>query len=208
VKKRLSIVLAVVLTVTLLLTSATFAWTVVEDFEWGNDGDSLATDGGDVDWTVYTSGGAVAEIDTAQKHTGTRSALLCRGSGGFAYAYYQLRHPSYIGFWVRKDKTAYASIYNGDGAYAINFCINWAENVRYYDGSYHTVYKISPNTWYHIELKNINWGAHTYDIYVNGICRKTGAQMSRGIFYCNYVYFAHRFCSGKFWIDDITDSEH
>lgn len=30
------------------------------------------------------------------------------------------------------------------------------------------------NTWYHIELRNINWTAHTFDIYVDNVLQYTG----------------------------------
>jgi hypothetical protein len=186
----------------------------VEDFEWGDDGTSLSAWGGEVDWDVSTSGASKAEIDVIPARpggTGTRSARIYRASGKTVYAYYKLLQPSYIGFWVRKDGKAYASIYNGDGSRYISVHINSAEQLQWWDGAYHTVYTVSPNTWYKIEFKDINWTAGTYDIYIynangNLLAYKTGANMKSGVGYPGNLYFGSWSQSGTFWIDDINDS--
>ena len=51
------------------------------------------------------------------------------------------------------------------------FCyIQTNSNLCFSTNSFDTNYyhPISPNTWYHIELKNINWTNKTYDIYIDG----------------------------------------
>lgn len=186
----------------------------VEDFEWGNDGDSLSAWGGEVDWEVTASGASVAEIETDPYyvHTGTRSARFYRTGGKVVRAYYSLRQPSYISFWVRKEGTAYASFINGSGSPTskiIDVKFNSAEELRYYTGSayiYVTTLS-SPTAWYHIEFKNINWTTTpgTYQIWVNGIY-KTTATMRPGGGYPEYLYFESMSGSGTFWIDDINDS--
>jgi hypothetical protein len=183
--------------------------TVVEDFEWGNNGTSLDASRGKVDWDVYTSGTSVAKIDTVYKHTGTRSARFYRSSYNL-YAYYPLYKPSFIGFYVRKDDTAYAEFRNGDGSNAIWVRINSAQQVQYYTGSqYNTVYTLPySGIWYLIEFRNINWGTATYDIYVNGALKKSGAGMQHTSSYNGKVYYGSWTGSGTFWIDDITDFPH
>jgi hypothetical protein len=182
----------------------------VEDFEWGSDGDSLNTWGGEVDWEVTIQGASVAEIDDDIWHsgTGTKSARFYRASSKIVYAYYSLLRPSYIGFWVMKDDTAYTTIANGDGSKYIWVRIDNAERIQYYGSSgYVTLpYTFPVGTWRHIEFKNINWDAGTYDIYING-SRKTypSATMRSAVSYKDNLYFESRSGAGTFWIDDISD---
>jgi hypothetical protein len=183
----------------------------VEDFEWGTSGASLSTSGGEVKWSVITSGGSVAQIYTGQSHTGTKSARISRGSSGVAEAFYRLREPSYIRFWLKKDDTAVARIMNANGSYDILVEIDSAEQLRYYDGTWHNVCTLSPATWYQIYLYSISWVAHTYSIGVydtsnHVIGAKTTAQMDDECGYNGCVYFETLAGSGGFWIDDITDS--
>jgi hypothetical protein len=182
----------------------------IEDFEWGNNGDSLAKSGGDVQWTVSTGGSSVAKIDKdyyKHPHSGTRSARIYRDGSNSVYAYYSKFQPNHIGFYLMKDGNAYADIINGDGTHRINVRINSAEMVQYYDdaGYHDTGYKIAINTWYLIELRNINWGAATYDIYVNGDPVKTGATMHTYSGNNGYIYYGSSAGSGTFSIDDILN---
>jgi hypothetical protein len=189
----------------------------VEDFEWGNDGDSPEAwqgRGGEVDWEVSTSGASVVEINTVSQHpggAGTRSARFYKNSYHSLSAHYSLIQPSYIGFWVKKDNTGYAEFRIGDGNNAIFVRINSSEVLQYsYDILARKVCQLQANTWYLIEFKNINWTAATptYDIYVNGYrpSAGTGVKM-RPISGYNGLYFGSWTGSGgTFWIDDITDS--
>jgi len=180
----------------------------VEDFEWGNDGDSLSAWQGEVVWEVTASGTSVAQIDDDVWHsgTGTRSARFYRETK-VVRAYYSLRQPKYISFWVRKDGTAYASFINGSGSKVIDVKYNSAEELRYYTGSaYILVTTLPAYTWHHIEFKNIIWSGTTgtYQIWVNGSYKKT-ATMRNSSGYPEYLYFESMSGSGTFWIDDISD---
>ena len=182
----------------------------IEDFEWGNYPDSLATSGGDVQWTVSTGGSSVAQIDTdyyVHTHSGTRSARIYRDGSNSVYASYSKFQPDSIGFYLMKDGSAYPYIINGDGTHRLLIRITSAEMVQYYDdaGYHDTGYKIAINTWYLIELRNIDWGYATYDIYVNGDPVKTGAAMDTSSSYNGRIYYGSSAGSGKFWIDDILD---
>jgi len=162
----------------------------IEDFEWGSKGTSLATSGGDVDWAVSTGGSSVAEIYTdyggRRPHSGTRH---------------------HIGFYLQKDGSAYPYIVNGDGNRRLLVRITSAEMIQYYDnaGWHDTGYKIVPYSWYLIELRNINWGAGTYNIYINGNLAKSGAGMHTHSSYNGRIYYGSWAGSGSFYIDDILD---
>jgi len=47
-------------------------------------------------------------------------------------------------------------------------------NLYLYNGSWVIIQRYSANTWYCIELKNINWATHTFDIWVDGVEKLTG----------------------------------
>ncbi len=176
----------------------------IEDFEWGADESSLSDSGGAVTWNVVAYGNSKAEIDEAQKHSGTRSARFYREGLFSPSAYYSLYHPSYIGAYIRKDGIAAAYVQNGDGTKRIKVKISNAEMLQYCDTTYRDVCSISADTWYLLELEHIDWDAGTFDIYLDGDLKKTGAVMqptsySNGVM----VYGIFSGYSGTFWIDDI-----
>ena len=84
--------------------------------------------------------------------------------------------PTYIGFYVRTnyltlagEGTAYfviggAGMTNG----TIFFLFAEGEIRVYYGLAYESAGPYAVNTWYHIEFKNINWAAKTFDFYVDG----------------------------------------
>ena len=181
----------------------------VEDFEWGIDGASLDTSGGEVDWTVETDGSSVAEIDTEVTHEESQgSARFYKydsSSSSAVRAYYSLQQPSYIGFYLKKGDTAYASTKNGNGAKIIDFRIDSEEHLQYYDSSWHTLSGTLSLNWNHIEVKNINWGAGTYDIYINGSWKVTATMRSGSIYGGNLWFGSWTGGPSEFWIDDIID---
>jgi hypothetical protein len=179
-------------------------WTVIEDFEWGNDEDSLAIDGGDIGWIAVGIFDSVVEIDTAQKHSGTRSARFYRDWAFNPVALYPLYHPSYIGNYIRKDGNAQVNIYNGDETKRVLIRITYGEKLQYYDTAYHNVCSVSIDTWHLLELKNIDWNAGTFDIYLDGILRKEGAGMETSAYGDGYMcYSVGSSGPSEFWIDDI-----
>jgi len=210
VKKKLSIVLAVILPVILILTCVTSTvyglwWPggVIEDFEWGGDETSLHGRG--VGWTVVSAGGSsVAEIDTEYKHSPKRSARIYRDGSHNVYACFPLSEPYYIRFYVMKTDTSYADFRIGNGDYKIWARINSAGVLQYYYQSWHDVCSLSADKWYKIAFKNIDWDDGTYDIYVQGDREVEGAQMRLGAGFSGKLYFENLSpSSGSFWIDDI-----
>lgn len=188
---------------------------VVEDFEWGADGTSLGVEPplGDVDWTVEKSWLGVnplAEIDTEQKHSGYKSARFYNDSG-YMLASYSQAPPTYKKFWLKKDADAVPCMITGDGNHRIWVRVNSNNEVEYYDGSwqYSCTLKFGIE-WHCIELKNIDWVHHTYDIYVDyidyGHCMEEGVPMQASIVYeGKTVYYNMGGMGSEFWIDDILD---
>lgn len=195
---------------------------LVEDFNWGDDGDSLVdwqAHHGEVDWEVTTSSSSRAEIDDDVWHPGTdptdtRSARFYRYSYYVTRGCYSLLQPSYISFYVKKEDAAYALFINGDGTHVIDVQFNNLEEIRYYTGSayveishWQTIY---PDNWYHIEFRSIDWANGNYAIYVydanETLIGYAWATMRHGSGYAKNLYFEGTGGSGTFWIDDIKDS--
>jgi len=222
VKKKLSIVLAVILPVILILTCVTSAvyglrWPggVIENFEWGGDGTSLHGRG--VGWTVVSAGGSsVAEIETELDDvpSETRCARFYRDGSHNVYARFPLSEPYYIRFYVMKQDTAYADFRIGNGNHCIWVRINSAEELEYY---YYPRWRYVcdlddvETDWYKIAFKNIDWYNGTYDIYVNDSCppEGEGAEMRDSPGFSGKLYFENLSpSSGSFWIDDILCYYH
>ena len=81
--------------------------------------------------------------------------------------------------------------------------------LRWYDGGvYQTIMSASADTWYRIELRNIDWSAHTYDIWVNDVEQYPGAAFIDPASYVNMVQaYACDVTSGNdVYLDNITAS--
>jgi hypothetical protein len=66
----------------------------------------------------------------------------------------------------------------GDNATAATNCIVFAywiggNNIRFVSSAITATYVATPNQWYNIELKNINYTTRTFDIYVNNVLIQT-----------------------------------
>lgn len=85
--------------------------------------------------------------------------------------------PDDLGFWVKttdlSSNSAYVVI--GDANTNSNqgiifFYMRSNGQGRVYSSSANQYnFNVTANTWYHIEMRNINWTAKTYDIYVDGV---------------------------------------
>jgi hypothetical protein len=94
----------------------------------------------------------------------------------------------------------------------------WLTEVDYHQGSlrylaaygtpgYVELIPASMGTWYLIELRNIDWGSDTFDIWVDGVEKVVGAAFLDAIDAVNHV--ANYGCpviSGPTYLDDITFS--
>ena len=97
-----------------------------------------------------------------------------------------------------------------------NFVYNGATNVMYFEQQGNNLRFITPSggatttlvtgvssvTWYFMELKNIDWTAHTLDVYLNGVLKETGRSFagadqfdtykfvttSADVMYVDYIY--------------------
>jgi hypothetical protein len=169
-----------------------------------------------VKWYVTKAGKSVAEIDTAEKHGGTRSARVYRDSSNnvFAYHYQDPAVTDHIGFYMKKSWASYVDIIFGNGFRRLvvritpysywplsNPKIQYCDDTGYHD----TGRTISFNVWYFIELRNIDWSSATYDIYVSGGLVKSGVPMQTSSENNSCIQFGSSAGWGDFWVDDIPD---
>jgi hypothetical protein len=153
-----------------------------EDFE---DGDLVG-------WTngagTYTTRAVVNTLGAA----GTTSSLyLAKTSGlsGYADGVYQtfasVLTPSSISWYVRVPTNPgyeYAGIVNLWSTTAqtnllFRAYINYTPYIYIYDYSGTSLIKLATiNTWYHFELRNINWTNRTYDFYLDGVLQLTAGR--------------------------------
>lgn len=179
-----------------------------DDFEWGADTDSLATSGGDITWSVTVAGTSVADIDTAQKYAGTRSGRLYRDGTNNVNAYFAqdaVSGAEGISFRFRKDDTSQFYFQHGNGTKLIWFAVMDDEDLEYVDDPtfYDTGTDVSISTWHQIDVRNVDWVAGTYDIYVDAVLAQSGAVMSTSSSYEDYIYLWNVTGTSEVWIDNI-----
>jgi hypothetical protein len=191
-----------------VLTDITETMLSTEDFEWGADGNSLATSGGSVTWTVTAAGTSRAEIDTAQHHTDTSSGRFYRdGTNNPSASFVQLASNTLnIDRWVRKDADSSFGIQQGNGSKFWTIVLEADEDIAFLDsGSAYvdTGADVAINTWYLLGIKNINFTAGTYDIYLDNSLIYRGATMTPGASIANIIYFVNTAGTSEAWIDDV-----
>jgi len=179
---------------------------VSETFEWGADGNSLATSGGSVTWTVSVAGTSKAEIDTAQYYSGSRSARFYRDGSNNPTAYFSqfvLSSSQYVSFYIRKDTNSYYQIAHGNGSYRAVVRITDGEVVCYSASAVSTGILIAADTWYKLALSNFNWTSHTFDIYMNDSLIYTNATMDASASSSGQVVINNLAGTSELWVDDI-----
>lgn len=96
------------------------------------------------------------------------------------------------------------SMYHGNGTKLVNFGLAdniGADNLFWQDdGGKHSIAEVG-NGWHTIEAKNINWGAFTYDIYVDDILKKTGAIMRTNAGQENQIQIFEQ--GQTVWVDNV-----
>lgn len=181
---------------------------VFDNFEWGSDGDPLSDDGGAIDWTISAGGTSKAEIDTAQHYSGTRSARLYRDGTNSPLAYFTqspVASNQVIQFRARKDDAAYLQLLHSDASYSIFVVVKTDETIRYNDGvEKDTGATVSTDTWFCLAIKNVNWVAHTYDIYLDGVLIKQGAAMRNAAYVPSKIRFGNFDGDSNIYLDEVA----
>jgi hypothetical protein len=134
-------------------------------------------DGNYSGWLPGT-GSYTREVTSATAADGTVYSLHLIGGGGGHNdgLYYNLGSvtPSTVSYWARSASTTAHDTYvvlQGAGMVSsvnvVAFIYFTGGGVISHADTTCNTYSYSANTWYHLELRNINYFTHTYDFYVN-----------------------------------------
>lgn len=179
---------------------------VRDTFEWGADGDSVATSGGGVAWTV---GASPPTISTDRAYRGTRSvkwtgsAIQWMQKGLTATTGYDIS----LRYWKESGGGQQKPIQHGNGTKRIRVTVTGAGAIGHYtDGGLVTHDAYSLEAWHWLQVKNINWTAYTFDLFVDGAMCAAGCAMETSAALTNlYQFTTDDSTSGKrFYMDDIV----
>jgi hypothetical protein len=137
-----------------------------EDFEAG-------------DYSRWTRGDAVLQrtVDSTVAANGSGQSLMQEGGGAAAddglYREFTAARPKSIALWMRaRDASSFNRVNTTFSGVEGDFYVEIARQ-RLTNGS---MWQGAQNgQWYHIELRNFDWDAHTYDFYVDGVLVQAGA---------------------------------
>ncbi|MEZ4961033.1 MAG: MopE-related protein [Saprospiraceae bacterium] len=143
-----------------------------DGFESGTYQPTWSDAGGTYTRTVTTTNPAVGGYAFSQ--TG-----FSQGHVQGSLATFSPSQPTAISYWVQPTTPSanHAYVVIGDENSPTNFGILFsffssANTLRFINSSFLEI-PVSLNTWYHIEIKNIDWTAKNFDIYVNGDLKAT-----------------------------------
>jgi hypothetical protein len=162
---------------------------------------------GDASDLVVQVGSYVRAVTSNQAALGQFSYTLTGGSShseGSTIAR-PFGQPSYISFRFRVDATSntrgYFVFRDATDSNGIIFFACAGPTMTLFEAG--TMGTCQPNTWHHVEFRNLNWTSRTYDAYLDGVLslsgrsfRGTGTQGARIDLY-NY------FESSQAWWDEI-----
>lgn len=145
-----------------------------DDFESGNYSPTWSVGAGITTPAVTTTNPALGSYRL--EGTGGTSTHLTGFSTSIASS-----TPSEMSWWINTGSNNTSSVSYfvcGDNAVSATNCIAFvyfsgsSGNIRFVSG-FSFDYPATQSTWYHIELKNIDWGNHNFDIYINGSLYQT-----------------------------------
>lgn len=178
---------------------------ISDTFERGSNGDNVSTGS---NWTVVQG---ACTISTAQKYAGTRS---CKLAGGATYPKMTIPSsylPNDIQIRLYISSAVNQPIYPiviGDGSYAVYTFIVNGQDIEFYDNDTRdTGYNFEKGAWHILEAKNINWTAHTYDLYYDTTKIAT-ANMKSDIGYDHTLGILHLDTTSghDIYIDNVMDN--
>ena len=175
-----------------------------EDFEWGDDGDDLEAPDAimTTDWEVDAPYLAEVEIETDEPYKGTRCGRWYRYSEtNWPQAWFtQSPVDATIGFYLKMEGGATAVFSHGDGEHRIYFLVQTDGEVVYVDEETY----LSFDTWYHFEIKDIDWDMATYDVWLDGELIGDDIAMLTSSWCDGQIRFYSNSGKGTFWVDYIS----
>jgi hypothetical protein len=138
-------------------------------------------------WTVSPLGNYTITAASSPGANGTNYALLLSKAAnstvpdGLSYTFPTPIQPKSISYWSKTSTTLSATGFtrfvNASGATPdILFYTYFGPNVFFNYAAGYDSTSLTVGTWYHIELRNIDWTARSFDLYVNGVALLTGVK--------------------------------
>lgn len=163
--------------------------------------------------TWSSTGGMTPSVTTTSPATGI---YRLEGSGGTTnhldglFTNFTNATPSEMSWWIYPVGTSNSVSYfvAGNNSVSATNCIVFcffhgpSGNIRFISDT-DLNFAATPNNWYHIELKNINWTNHEFDVHINGIVVATAFPFRSTL--QNYVSTVHlyNYVQGQGVWDDI-----
>lgn len=161
-------------------------------------------------WTIgndatYT----VRGVTTAQAANSTAHSLIQTGGSTHQQGLYRTLpnlKPTYVSWWVMPTTTtSYPGyfILTSGGSMSNYLFYAYFQSSGTITTSNSTTTPYVANTWYHFEMRNINWSAHTFDWYINGALIYPGHTFSGSYSSIGRIDL-YNFNSGTAYWDEIT----
>lgn len=177
---------------------------VFDDFERGSNGDSIGGAWNEYQPHVHIS--TEQDIGNVTGFTGTRSAKFI-GATTPPQATINLTAGDNQAIYFRVYKetaAAFNIVSHGNGTN--NFLVYHGadENIGFYDGNWNALAAGPVNQWYKIEIKNINFTAGTYDIYINDTLFRSAATMRKSTARTDEVLLSGPYAADSdAWVDNV-----
>lgn len=149
-----------------------------DGFEWGADGDHVHDSGGGVTWST---GATPPVISTDQARSGTRSAKF----SGSASQYMQCNQAAGLGYditacyYMGAGSGIARPIQHGNGTKRFRITVSGVNGRvgQYTDGgpAYYNLHTTA--AWHKMVVKNINWAAATFDLWMDDLLEHAGCPM-------------------------------
>jgi len=161
---------------------------------------------GTIDGADPENGTWTATVVTSTAAAGTAHSLQLTGSTSFYGPYYRVLdvQASHIGFWLMGPEGEFLV---SSGTNANNNLIRisvYDPPTTYPDsGTYTYAVMITDGAWHHFELRNINWTARTFDIYVDGTLSASKAFPTNFGTSVGYIDFFNNMAGSTSYWDEI-----
>ncbi len=174
---------------------------------WDDFEDGSATD----TWTLYGGTYSYWNAQTTTVYAGTYSLRLTGGMNGQKNGITRNMGaggitPTYISYYARsssttKDEANFKFFDATDTQMPVALFYGTDGNIHVYGAS--QTYAYTANTWYQVELRNIDWTAQTYDIYVDGTIVKVNDTFNAVSPTLGNLYLTNWSSTGDAWYDNI-----
>ncbi len=177
-----------------------------DNFEASTSVDPMWVQNGPYTRTILTSGSPqginhLQQVGSGSHYDGMRGDFPSSTPSHVSYWGKSPASPNNCGYFVLGD----AGTPTNNGIVFAYFTS--AGSLRFYNNTVNYEIPVTNNTWYYVELRNINFTAKTFDLWINGVLHQTAyAFRSMGSINVNQVHLYNYLGSTDGYYDDILIS--